>query len=723
MEHVRSTSATSRRVPRFVRTALIAWTAVCLLLIAVAGVPAYRPAWSGTLRAGWVTHDLLVTEPLEPFNTPYISFARVRLPAPERHGDVRFVLVSGRQPIASRDALAARTLIALPAAPSGAAGPGEYGWNGRTASQFDPSGAVRVAVLIEYPGAVAASPLGPGAAVTIGYDGRSAAASVLHYWWPWMLGMFLLGAATISWPVTWAVQQRATALWRWPAVEHRPLIVLLAVSAALRIVLALRGGQYFDWDESRYVWGVRLFDLVSTGNLRAALELLLNSPDHPGFRVISLPLALFQVASAWPTGHAIAEPRYVAGEWLPACILSLASVCSIGLTYAIARRGGASRREAFVAAFLLAVSSATIMHARHFFPYDAAMATLLLAAWIGLGPGDSFLRSYIAGAIAGFGFLTYTGYWLLATVSGLTHLLRRPLSLRAFLLRAVPFALGGTTVVGSLIAGGLITCRPFFEAFVDTSRGILDGDFSEGSSLPWAYFWNVEGGVLLVYVAGIALAISHALRSGLRESLSGLKWVWCALAVYSGLVLGAHVLHQFVVYDRLARQMLPFMCLAAAAGLAPLEERRLGSTNALRVVQGVLVLLFAMNVLPFIKQRFPRELVADVMRTYGEAQVRLDTTIFNSVDATTALFLPVDPEQTAVAGARKRYVVLNARDIWMDDKLPGWKPPPRGEVLLRTPHPRQLRALQYQGYTPGQRLLLRHLDFSMQLIDTQAPGR
>ena len=420
MEHVRSASATFRRVPGFVRASLIAWTVVWYLLVAAASVPAYRPAWSGTLRAGWVTRDLLVTEFLEPFSTPYISFAHVRLPVPADPGDVRLVLVSGRQPIASRDSLTARTLIALPAAQSGPARPGEYSWNSRTASQFDPSDAVRVAVLAGPPsGVVATSPSALQAAVTIGYDGRSAAVSVLYYWWPCMLGVFLLGAATLSWPVTWGVQQRTITFWRRAAAEHRPLIVLLGVSAALRIVLALRGGQYFDWDESRYVWGVRLFDLLSTGNLRPALDLLLSSPDHPGFRLISLPLALVQVVSAWPTGHAISEPRNFAGEWLPACVLSLASVCSIGLTYRIARRGGASRREGLVAVFLLAVSSAMLMHARHFFPYDAAMATLLLAMWIGLVPGDSLLRSYCAGAIAGFGFLTYTG--VLASRNG-----RRP---------------------------------------------------------------------------------------------------------------------------------------------------------------------------------------------------------------------------------------------------------------------------------------------------------
>ena len=255
-----------------------------------------------------------------------------------------------------------------------------------------------------------------------------------------------------------------------------------------------------------------------------------------------------------------------------------------------------------------------------------------------------------------------------------------------------------------------------------TRRRNLNGDFSEGWSLPSAYFWSADGWVLIVYVLGIAAVLARALRGGGRASTGSSTWAWCAVAVYGGLVLGAHVLRQFMVYDRLARGMLPFMCLAAAGGLAPLEDWRLGRTSALRLVQGVVILLFGINAYPFIVQRFPRELVADVMRTYrGGTGSRLDTTVFHSADATVALFLPVNPERLGAPDSVRRYVLVNAKDIWTDDKLPGWKPPPHGQVLLRTPHPRQLRSLQYQGYTPGQRLLLRHIDFSMQLIDTQPP--
>jgi hypothetical protein len=719
MEQIRRSPSAFGRLPHLVGTALIGWTIIWAVLVAVASVPAYRPRWTASWPASPAGTNLLVTDPLTPFTTPYVSFVRVRL-APADADHVKLLLISGIEPVSSRASLDERTLLTLPLTPSESAGPGEFHWNGRTAVQFGPSDAVSAAVVAGAAGTSRENVVMEQAAITVGHDGQSGAVSVVHYWWPWMFGIFLLGLACLAWPATWEAQKRTINFWRRVGTGHRPLVALLAVAAILRLVLALRGGQYFDWDENRYVWGVRLFDLLATGNLRQALDLLLSSPDHPGFRIVSLGLALFQVSSAWPTGHPIADPRDFSGEWLPACILSLASVCSIGLTYGIARRTGATMGESFLAAFLLAASSAMLMHARHFFPYDAAMATLLMALWIGLKPDARPVRSYVVGLLAGFGFLVYTGYWLLATVVGLVYIIQRPLAIEGVLRRAVFFGLGGVTMVGAPIAAGFATGRPFLDAFVDTSRGILSGDFSEGWSLPWAYFWNADSAVLIVYIAAILAAARQSLHGGWRESVGRLRWVWCAAAVYGGLVLGAHVFRQFVVYDRLARQMLPFMCLAAAPGLAPLADWRVGRTSGLRIVQGVVVLLFAVNAWPLFHQRFPREIVADVMKTYGEAQVRLDTTVFRSVDVTAALFLPVRPETIEARDPGKRYVLLNAKDIWTEDKLPGWKPPPRGPVLLQTPHPRQLRALQYQGYTPGQRLLLRHIDFSIQLIDTQA---
>src|SRR2546425_439829 len=97
--------------------------------------------------------------------------------------------------------------------------------------------------------------------------------AVIQFWWPWMLGVFILVSALLNMPSTWEWQRRRVRSWRETVVSHRNLFLLLAVATALRFALVMRGGQYFDWDEVRYggsaTW---MFAYVSTGHLGSALD-------------------------------------------------------------------------------------------------------------------------------------------------------------------------------------------------------------------------------------------------------------------------------------------------------------------------------------------------------------------------------------------------------------------------------------------------------------------
>jgi hypothetical protein len=411
------------------------------------------------------------------------------------------------------------------------------------------------------------------------------------------------------------------------------------------------------------------------------------------------------------------DPRYPAGEWLAAFILSLSSVCAIALTYGLALRVGGSRRQALLAAVLLFASSSTVIQDRHLYPYGAALALLLFSLWLALHPRDHPIRSALAGVLAGSAFLTYAGYWLLAAVVGAMHTLYRPGTFKTGARRSAAFAVGTAALPLALLATAAVRQHPLLQGMVDFSGTAVNGDFSEGWSLPWVYFWSTEGWLLALYAIGV---IAVVIRSGVGpksdHSIGGLLWLFAAVTVYAGLVLGSNGLHRFVVYDRLARQMLPFICLAAAAGLAPLFGRS-KSMPVEAIVYATVLLLFSVNIVPVLTQRFPREVVSEVIQRYGADRVGLDTTILNSLDTTIPLFLPVDVTRSTIAA--RRFILVNAKDIWTDEQPPRWKPPPRGSVVLRTPHPRQSPSMQYHGYTPSQRLLLRHLDFSIQLIDTQ----
>jgi hypothetical protein len=529
---------------------------------------------------------------------------------------------------------------------------------------------------------------------------------------------FLLGSMLLLSPVTWPWQIKSVAAGRRAFREHWTLVWLLVASAALRLVLVMRGGQYFDWDEVRYggsaTW---MFAYVSLGDLRNALDVMLRSPDHPGFRIIGLILAFFHVVSAWPTGLPITEMRYLTGEWLPAFLLSLSSVCSIGLVYALAITVGASRREAFLAAFLMFASCSMLVYAQHFYPYDASMAILLFALWLGLHEPDHATGSLGVGLLCGFAFLTYEGYWLMAAVVGAIHVLRKPVKTVAAVRRSIFFSAGAIAFPLLLILAGHLAGRPFLPAVEKFSRTVYHGDFSEGWSLPWEYLWNVEHALVMVYAVGVVALVVHFSR---RPDLTyGVIWLCAALAIYLGLVLGSNGLHRFVVYDRLARQMVPFICLAAAAGLARIRHGALlRGTPAVLLHTGIL-LVFLANAIPLLVQRYPRDVAREVVRQYGAGNVRLVTTVGPSDEATVGVFLPLEPE-TPGAGTMnaRRYVLLNAKDIWLLEDAHAATAPPPGRVLFSVPHPRQLRSMQFHGYGPRERAFLRSTDLSMKLIDT-----
>ncbi len=480
--------------------------------------------------------------------------------------------------------------------------------------------------------------------------------AVIQYWWPWLAGVFLLGSILLRLPLSWAFQTRSLATIRHMRVEHRAVLWLLLVATVLRFALVMRGGQYFDWDEVRYggsaTW---MFAYVSTGNLRGALDMLLRSPDHPGFRIVGLVLAFFHVVSAWTTGRPITEMRYNTGEWLPAFLLSLSSVCAIGLTYALAIRAGASRRESLLAAFLMFASSSMLIYTQHFFPYDASMALLLLALWIGLHDAGYPWRSFCVGLLCGAAILTYEGYWLMAAVAGGIHVLRRPSSLPRAVARGILVAAGAALWPGLLVMAGRLTGRPFLEATQRFSRSAVNGDFSEGWSLPWEYLWQTEHALLFVYAFGVVTLTMLLVRQ--KDAKHGATWLAAAGAVYLGLIMGSNVLHRFVVYDRLARQMLPFICLAAAAGLARLKNGRLLNGVPALALYGAITVIFVLNAVPLATQRYPRDVALEAVRQFGADNVRLDMTVLHSDVATEPVFLPfaTDRVHTGPAGPLKRY--------------------------------------------------------------------
>lgn len=472
----------------------------------------------------------------------------------------------------------------------------------------------------------------------------------------------------------------------------------MACALGLRVILVVRGGQMFWPDESRYLWAHEFLKRIYESG-PAGLEFLLEGYVHIGFVILAVPPAfaqrIIQIIASLPTMQTL---------WLPALFFSMASVASIGLVYAAARRAGAPETEAFLAALLMASSSTMFYFSRHLLPYDSSLALALAALVVGLGPDQDPRRSVLCGSIATLSFLAHNGHWTIVLVVILLHALYGPRLADAVWRGAI----AAGSILGWFLLFDLATVlrgkKHFIGVLVWFSGTVNQGDFSEGWSLPWLYLWEAEHGLLLVWLAStVGALVWCAQTNGAPRRV----WLWlAAIAMLYGLLCVTSVgLHRFVVYGRLARQMTPFFCLVTAAVLW-----RVGSQRRFGRLAGMAALLLALQVgINFyepLSQHFPREFENEVRSRYGE--VRRDVTI------------PSLGEPASKPAADGDQVLLNAQFLYPSGSEV--RKPVEGETLMRASHPLQYRPYLYELYTPLERSIFTSNDISMRLVRMRVVG-
>jgi hypothetical protein len=372
-------------------------------------------------------------------------------------------------------------------------------------------------------------------------------------------------------------------------ILDRPLfwLAMIAIpSALLRFVLVLRGGQLYWPDESRILrtWVVlkkpagALDDILHVGPL---------NPSHWFYTFLAIPFALVQALYMRLRGIPLNTETVKSYLWVMALGTCLFSVACILLVYMVAKRAGATEYESLAAALFLATSTSLFYYSRHLFSYDAGMALALLALWIALKPGP-LSRSFLCGLVASLAFSAYNGYWPMAGLALVVHTLYSRPTVLEFFKRSL---VAGAALVLPFAILELLTRLRGLPSYLHGMRGFAGpenmGTFEEGWKFPFLYLWDCEHLILITWIVLAVLA--------LRRS-----WLWLSLAfgVYIFLALPSQ-LHAVVVYGRTARQLIPFLCLAAAYGLAKLPRPVSAAVVVLVVAQ------FAFNIAVPFRQRFP----------------------------------------------------------------------------------------------------------------------
>lgn len=490
-----------------------------------------------------------------------------------------------------------------------------------------------------------------------------------------------------------------------PARDHRffpPWFVpaVLVISLALRVALALQGGQYFFGDEGRYDRGVQLYQAIAAGDL-AGIRDIAGRPEHTLFPWVGAAVTVAQHALAHltPFGDWTHPENISFTKNLAAAVLALFSALNVWLVHRLARILSAEPDEAAWALLLMAASNTAFYFARHLLPYEVAISALLGALCLGLR------RPTLGAAIAG-GLLTgvtyhlYNGYWFAVPVAALgfwAFQRREPQRGR------LAFGFGGALLLALAlpVAVGRWAGGPqYFTTMGEFSRSATQGLFAEGWSLPWAYFWHSEGslGVAVVLAIGVAL-VTFGKRPPRR--IAGVAAA--LLGAYGLLVLASVGLERFVVYARTVKPLVPAFCLLGGWSLAQL----LGPWPRLRpVAAGAIGLAAAVQFWPHFTRVFPREIELEVLRTWGNPK--------HTLSVSGSIYIPL-----ALPVTRGDLALVNCQMLYpLRDEI-GYPP---GQAIFTIEHPLTYLPFQYESHTPRERAFLRSHDISIRLIRLARPG-
>lgn len=457
------------------------------------------------------------------------------------------------------------------------------------------------------------------------------------------------------------------------------------VSGLLRWVLIFRGGQFYFPDESRYGIAQDALALLLEGKVRTALLTLVGELAHVGFKLTALVPALFE--NLFHTSLAI-----------PAIFFSFFSILSLFLIWKIALRAGASRQVANYALLIAAANHALLYYVRHIFPYDQAMFFGLLALYVVLGntrrPGVLF----ITGAVSFLCLVTYNGYWQMAAFPMLVGVFIGGKETNWLVKRPIVLGLGFLTPLVILLLACFMIGKDFFGDYGVYLQKIVQGSFKEGWKLPFEYFWHAEHGFILL--VGLLSVISLSLFWKQRNTFLSVA-LGGTLFMYLSLVFASNVTHTFVVYARTARQILPFLVMTAAYGLANVRSWNPSGRWLANIAFAGLFVQGAWNYGIAYKMTFPRE--------FTQA-VQVQEPGFEISSKMVRFYAPLVCKNNGLILENYHYIYTWPQAI----------PPVRGDVLMRAPHPVNVLHYQYDGYTPEERAAIRAEYFEMVLLRPDA---
>lgn len=471
------------------------------------------------------------------------------------------------------------------------------------------------------------------------------------------------------------------------ALREWIVTAILFLSLLLRWALVIRGGQYYFSDEQRYEVSREVANFIVQGNFSEAFSHLFAAPEHLGFKIIGILPALIEKLPG-------------ASLLVPALFFSLFSVLNLYLIFLLAQRAGATQSESLLALVIAAASQSLLYYSRHLMPYDTAMSFGLMSLYVALKPEAPSRTSLLCGALSFLCFITYNGYWILAGFAMICHLVAGKKETAVLLRRGSLLAVGFALPLVLFVAGARLAGIDLIAEYTKFAGTVNQGDYSEGWSLPFEYFWHTEHFLIVILAILALLAVFNIVTGTDRRAV---WWLAGLSLVYICLVLFSVYFHSFLVLGRLARQMLPFLILLSAYGLARLAAQTPFSRKVSKLVMILVVFQGFWNYGISFAQSYPREFSIEAQAEYPDFTFSPKRLIFGA---------PAVCQNNGYAMQNAKYF-LTATET---------HPEIKGTVLLSESHPVNFLPYQYEGYIPEQReqFRQRNLQMSFYKLDSAA---
>jgi len=518
---------------------------------------------------------------------------------------------------------------------------------------------------------------------------------------------------------TWLAQARARL--HSPALSFgserfrsvHALLIIMFVACVLRLLLVADGAQRYFPDERRYYrYTIAFADTVFAGDVLGGFGSLLEYRYHPGaYAVTFIPAFVHRVAYEFTKSSDMSWREYWKDETgdfrFSAIFFTIPSVLSIGLVYLIALRAGADAVEALLAAFLLAASNSWFIWSRHFLSYDVSMLFALAAFCVALRPREIDRRgAMLAGLLLFCAFWVYMNHIFLVFAIGSLYCLVLVDNPRMMIARLFYVLIGASILLlPILIYNYAVVNIDVFTGMQFQAKGITQGSYEEGVVLPFIYFFEAEGVISLVWIAGLVLAFKGVVKCRPNKRHRIMLWLAALAMIYGLMALFSSGLHVIVLFGRTVRALVPFIVLICAFAFAPRVKRHGYRLTALSVAGITAVAL--MNFMTVISQRHYVELARHARDEYGAVSL---TTTFSPPSRSHGFKNPV------LEGAR--YELVNAGYYYPITEMTDL---PDGEVLLKVAHPFNYKPWQYEGMTPEMREIINRDGLYIWLID-KAPS-